>query len=82
MDHRLAGHGLPYWRRPGFATLLDRLDPDDHVVVWRLCRLDPNFRGVVKALKQLINQQVVVHAIEEFGDFDRLELRTPPGGRL
>lgn len=77
-DEGISGREVPWSQRPGFLEMLDTLEDGDHVVVWRLDRLDRGPGGMVAALRHLQSEKdVVVHAIQEAGgqgiDLDTLQ---------
>ena len=69
----------PYYKRPRFKWVLDKLDPGDCLIVWRLDRIDRNPFRLAKALRSLVNRQARVYVL----DFQRMELNIHgPGGEV
>lgn len=50
--------------RPEAAKLIQELTAGDHLIVWRLDRLDENALGSVDALKLLIDRGVCIHVLK------------------
>lgn len=51
--------------RPGMKHLLSILRPGDHLVVYRLDRIERGFLTFFDALQQLIKREVWIHSVEE-----------------
>lgn len=54
-------------KRPAFRELMRELEPDDHLIVWRLDRLDRTLLGMVAALEWPVKKGVCVHILEHGG---------------
>ena len=54
-------------RRPQFIKLLHALQPGDHLVVWRLDRIDRSLWGAIDAVRELERLSVVLHIEQEVG---------------
>lgn len=57
----------PFNKRPGIILLLSILQPGDHLVVWRLDRIERGFFTFFNALAQIEAKGVSIHAVEEYG---------------
>ena len=69
----------PYYKRPRFKWLLDKLEPGDCLIVWRLDRIDRNPFRLAKAMRSLVLRQARVYVL----DFDRMPLNIHgPGGEV
>ena len=53
--------------RPGMRKLLSILKKDDHLVVWRLDRIERGFLSFYDSLSQIVNKGVWIHSVEERG---------------
>lgn len=67
-------------RRPEFGKLMRELEPGDHLILWRMDRLERNPFGMVKALEWLVNRGVSIHILEHGGM--QLDLDKPLGRLL
>src|SRR4051812_45427916 len=67
--------GVATARRPGFARLLDRLEPGDVLVVTRLDRLGRNAMDVGSTVARLADLDVRVHCLALGG----VDLASPTG---
>jgi len=60
-----------YWNnpiiRPEFAKLMRELQAGDHLVIWRLDRLDEGLHRMIDCLHWLVNRQVTIHVLEHAG---------------
>lgn len=67
---------MPYDKRPELSRLLGKLKPGDHLVVWRLDRLDRKMFRLHALIQMLIDRGVTLHTLAEMGgkriDFDSL----------
>lgn len=64
--------------RPAFKELLAAMKPGDHLVVWRLDRLERKFFRMIKLMDELLEREIIVHAIQETGGVS-LDLNTITG---
>jgi DNA invertase Pin-like site-specific DNA recombinase len=64
--------------RPAFKELLAAIKPGDHLVVWRLDRLERKFFRMIKLMDELLEREIMVHAIQETGGVS-LDLNTITG---
>lgn len=67
-------------RRPELGKLMRELEPGDHLVIWRLDRLERSPFGMVNALQWLVNRGVSIHILEHGGM--QLDLDKPMGRLL
>jgi DNA invertase Pin-like site-specific DNA recombinase len=66
IEHELDAQ-LPYRDRPQLKCLFDELCRGDHLILWRLDRLDGNIFALIKALRFLVNRKIYIHVLEEYG---------------
>ena len=66
--------------RPEFSKLMRELEPGDHLILWRMDRLERRPVGMVKALEWLVNRGVSIHILEHGGM--QLDLDKPLGRLL
>ena len=52
-------------RRPELGKLMRELEPGDHLIIWRLDRLERSPFGMVNALEWLVNRGVSVHILND-----------------
>jgi DNA invertase Pin-like site-specific DNA recombinase len=58
--------------RPGLSQLLEAIQPDDVLIVWRLDRLARDFTDVLEVLTQVLVAGVRVISLQDDFDSDRL----------
>ncbi len=55
---------VPWSKRPGFVDLLAQMHAGDHLVVWRLDRLESNYMRLMELLGKLIDAKVEIHVLQ------------------
>jgi DNA invertase Pin-like site-specific DNA recombinase len=78
MDDGVSTSKVPFNKRPGIIHLLEILRPGDHLIVWRLDRLERGFFTFYSAISQIVSRDVWIHSIEERGGLS-LDLSTAAG---
>ena len=59
---------ISFRERPEFAKLMEEMNPNDHLIVWRLDRLDRNFYRILECVGWLDQRGIKLHLIrEQFG---------------
>lgn len=53
--------------RPNFSQLLEKMQPGDHLVVWRLDRLGRSFLEMLQTVELIAEKKVWLHSIREYG---------------
>lgn len=74
---RASGSKVRYDKRLEFRKLMRELQPGDHLVIWRLDRLDRGNVGMLECLEWLVKREVNIHVLEH-GKM-RLDLDTATG---
>jgi len=69
---------VPFRERPGMCKLLRLVQPGDHLVVWRLDRIERGFLTFYDALRQVVERGVEIHSIEDYHGMP-LDLTTAAG---
>ena len=64
-DDGVSTSKVPFAKRPGIIKLLSLLKEGDHVVVWRLDRLERGFLTFIGAVSQIVDKGVWIHSVEE-----------------
>ncbi len=77
-DDGVSTSAVPFNERPGIIRLLRSLRADDHLVVWRLDRIERGFLTFYDALRQIVERDVWIHSIEEKGG-QAIDLNTAQG---
>ena len=72
-DDGVSTSEVPFNERPGIIRLL-RACADDHLVVWRLDRIERGFLTFYDALRQIVERDVWIHSIEEKGGLSYQEV--------
>jgi DNA invertase Pin-like site-specific DNA recombinase len=67
-------------RRPEFSKLMRELHAGDHLVIWRMDRLERSMFGMIDCLRWLVERGVSVHILEHGGM--QLDLDKPMGRLL
>lgn len=67
-------------RRPEFCKLMDQMEQGDHLVLWRLDRLERKMFPMVQALDWLVRRGISIHVLEHGGM--QLDLDTAMGRLL
>lgn len=71
VEHVFMEHGsatnVPWNERPQLLDLMTRLRPGDHVVVWRLDRLDRKMLRLAELANRIIQKDVHLHCLHELG---------------
>ncbi len=65
IDEGVSGIDIAWDDRPGFRRLMDKLQAGDHLVIWRLDRLDRGRGGITTSLRWLARHKVILHTIQE-----------------
>ena len=63
-DEQTSATDICWSERPEFQKLMHQLEPGDHLIIWRLDRLDRSPLGMVAALEWLVDRGVCVHILE------------------
>jgi DNA invertase Pin-like site-specific DNA recombinase len=66
-DESVSATDIPWPQRRGFMTLMARLRPGDHLIIWRLDRLDHCPVGTVAALERVVDRGVCLHVLDHGG---------------
>ena len=77
-DDGVSTSEVAFNERPGIIRLLRCLRADDHLVVWRLDRIERGFLTFYDALRQIVERDVWIHSIEEKGG-QAIDLDTAQG---
>ena len=64
-------------KRPELNKLLDAMEPGDHLILWRLDRLERSMFGMVRALEFLVDRGIQIHVLDLGGM--QLDLTTATG---
>jgi len=56
-----------WYERAALAALIDEIQSGDHLIVWRLDRLDRSPFEMVALVKKLCEEDVTVHTLSDFG---------------
>jgi DNA invertase Pin-like site-specific DNA recombinase len=67
-------------RRPEFGKLMDQMEQGDHLILWRLDRLERRMFPMVQALDWLVRRGINIHVLEHGGM--QLDLDTAMGRLL
>lgn len=79
-DPATSGRDVRWEDRNGFRALIDVLTPGDHLIIWRLDRIERNPFAMLEALRFLVDAGVSVHVLE-YGEM-QLDLDKPMGRLL
>jgi DNA invertase Pin-like site-specific DNA recombinase len=74
---KVSGSKVRYNKRQEFRKLMQELQKGDHLIIWRLDRLDRGWTGLIQCLGWLVERGVEVHVLEH-GDM-QLDLKTANG---
>jgi DNA invertase Pin-like site-specific DNA recombinase len=77
-DDGFSANKVAFEDRPGYSELLREMQPGDHLIVWRLDRIDRNPFRLIRAVEQLISRNITIHSLEEKGGL-ALDLDTVQG---
>lgn len=66
-DEATSAYKTRWNERPEFRKLMDELQPGDHLIVWRLDRLERSMWGMIRCVEWLNRRGVVLHVLQYGG---------------
>lgn len=66
-DEATSGRTVPWDERDGFRALMEVIGPGDHLVIWRLDRIDRQPFRLLDGVRWLVDQGASIHVLEQGG---------------
>jgi DNA invertase Pin-like site-specific DNA recombinase len=67
VDEAISPQVIRWEERDGFRALMEVIQPGDHLIIWRLDRIERRPFGVLDAMRRLVERGLSIHILDQWG---------------